>query len=381
MANKVYDIGTVPRFFDRDSDVDRSQQLRNATSKHRSRRDRDLGAKMAAARISVALTGKPPAPSVKGETSARNSNSSSSSSSSGKASSSSSLITQGLLAERMAHSQVTPHTSPAKDEAICGRPVKGLVKGSDILGTIRELAAQNGGLPDEAVDDASSYASTVHFSQHQRAFSFVAGDDASSASGCPSKAQPSQRPQQSTADERPLSSQLDGLAQDRGAVAATSLNHQLSESSDASSGDYSDNSHSSILLAMDHNRNTNVGKVQATTSGGDLDEPSKLAEMTKVMALQRDAVANNLRVSPTKKVQERRVPRTSQSSTDEETQCLRLMSLNRTNGRARFGDEELALTTLNRPSRGLAQHRAQGHLEGPTAPSAVNRLPYDVGGY
>ncbi|KUI71652.1 hypothetical protein VM1G_06656 [Cytospora mali] len=289
-------LGTAPRFLDPSTDVYLSQQLRNAVSRRRPRRDQDLDARMAAARISVALTGKPPAPSVKGKASARNSNSSSSSSSSGKASSGSSLLTQGLLAEKMAHDQVTPHTSPTKDEILYGRPVKGPAKGCDILETIREMAAQNGGLPDDAVDDESSYASTPRFSRHQRAFSFNAGEEGFGAPRCLPKTLSSQRPQQSTAEERPSSSQLDGLTQERGDFTPTNLNNQTTECFDTSSDEESNHSRSSILMAMGRNRVTDAGKDETTTAKGrDLDEPSALVQMTKAMAFRRDAVANNLR--------------------------------------------------------------------------------------
>lgn len=328
---------------------------------------------MTAARISVALTGRPPAPSVKGKTSVGNSDSSSSSSSSGKVSSSSSLIAQGLLAEKMAQNQVTPRTSPIKDESLGGRLDKGPTKGCDALETIREMAALNGGLPDDAIDDESSYASTPHFPRHQRAFSFDAGGDGYDVSGRLSQAHPSQRPQQSTAEERPSSSQLDGLAQDRGNGAYdTTLKDRPSDSSDTSSDGAPNHSRSSILLA---NRVTDTSKDKATTAEGrDLDESSGLVHMTNVMVLQRDAIANNLRVSPTRKVQERRVPRTSQSSTAEELQRYRLA-----HGRAYLSDEELTLTTLNKPTCGLAPQQAQGYLQGPTAPSAAKRLTSDAG--
>lgn len=380
IINKAYYSGTVPRFIDQDSDVGRSQQFRSTTPKRRSKPEQDLGAKMAAARISVALTGKPPAPSVKGESSARNSDSSSSSSSSDKASSSSSLITQGLLAERLEQGQITPHTSPVKDEKLHGRPLQGPAKGTDILETIRELAAQNGGLPDDAVDEESSYASTIHLSQQRRPLSFVVGDEKSCGTDRPNKAQQSQRLQQSTAEGRRSNSQLDGLAQERGNVEPTTVNHRPSDSRDISSDEDSNNSRSSKLHAMNHGRVKQASEDEITTGEcRDLDEPSGLVPMTKVMVLQRDAIANNLRPVPTKQVQERRVPLTSQISTDEGTQRYRLMDISHNNGRARLGDEELALTTPNRPSYGLAHYQAQGHMHGPTAPSAFKRLPSDVG--
>ncbi|ROW09039.1 hypothetical protein VMCG_02810 [Cytospora schulzeri] len=374
-------LGAVPRFLEPNSDAYLSQHVCSTTSKRRLKTAQDLGAKMTAARISVALTGRPPAPSIKGKTSAGNSDRSSSSSSSGRASSSSSLITQGLLAEQMAQSQVTPRTSPIKDGSLYGRPDKGAAKGCDVLETIREMAAQNGGLPDDAIDDESSYASTPHFSRHQRAFSFDAGNGGSGGPDRLAKPHLLQRPQQSTAEEQPPSPQFSGLAQDgRNGVKTTTLKDQPSESSDSSSDGISNHSRSSIVLSMGHNHVTDASKVKATTSEGrDLDDSSKLVQMTKVMVLQRDAIANNLRLSPTKRVQERRVPRTSQFPTEEEMQRQRLMDLNDTHGRAYLSDEELALTTLNKPSCDLAQQRAQGYLQGPTAPSAVKRLPPAVG--
>ncbi|ROW15527.1 hypothetical protein VPNG_02298 [Cytospora leucostoma] len=356
-------IGRMPRFLKQDCDANLEQQFRSTTSKRRSKPDQNLGAKMAAARISVEMTGKPPAPSVKGRTSARNSNSSSSSSSR-RASSSSSLITQGFLAEQLAQAQVTPNTSPTKHDNLCRRPVKGPATGCDVLETIRELAAKKGGLPDSAIEEDSSYASTVHLSQQRRAFSFTASDNELGAPGDPHKAQVSQRPQQSTAEERSSSSQLDAITKGRGNV--VNSNNQPSGSSENSSGEESSNSRSSKTPAMGHDRVTDVGKDGVTTVGGtDLDGRAGLVQMTEVMVIQRDAIANNLRVSPNKKVQGRRVPRTSQSSTDEETERQRMMMLNHTKAQAhlsKLSDEEFLA---------LATH----YFDGSKAPSAVKRLP------
>lgn len=347
LANKIPLAGRMPRFLEQNCDANLTQQFRNTTSKRRSKPNQDLGAKMAAARISVEMTGKPPVPSVKGKTSARNSDSSSSSSSR-RASSSSSLITQGVLAEQLAQAQVTPNTSPTKDDNFCRRPDKGPATGCDVLETIRELSAKKGGLPDNAIEEDSSYASTVHLSQQRRAFSFVVSDNELGAPGGPHEAQVSQRPQQSTAEERSSSSQLDAITKGRGNV--VTVNNQPSDFSETSSDEESNNSRSSKTPAMGHDRVTDVGKDGAITGGcTDLDGCSGLVQMTEVLVIQRGAIANNLRVSPNKKVQGRRVPRAPQSSTDEETERQRTMMLNHTKARAhlsKLSDEEfLAMAT------------------------------------
>lgn len=376
LANNICSIGAASRFVDPNSDVYLSQQLRYTPTKRRLKAEPDLGAKMVAARISLALTGKPPAPSIKGNTSTGNSDRSSSSSSSEKVSSSSSLITQGLLAGDMAHGQTTPRTSPNKDERFHGRLDKGPAK-CDVLDTIREMAAQNGGLPDDAIDDESIYASTSHFIQHKRAFSFAAGDDGTDVPDRLPKAQPksSQRPEQKMEEERLPSSQLDGPAQDRGSAAAdTTLNHQPSETSESSDHWVSNHNRSSTPRSTRHDHVTDAVKAEATTANDrNRNDSSGLVQMTEVMVLQREAVANLLWVSPTKKVQERRVPHISQATTADEVQQHGLTNLDHGNGhgRAQLSDA-LALTTLARPTCSLAQQEARGNLQSPTG---GRRLP------
>lgn len=372
LANSICSTGAASRFVEPDFDAYLSQQPRYTPPRRRPKPEQDLGAKMVAARISVAMTGKPPAPSIKDQMSAINSDSSSSSSSSGKVSSSSSLIAQGLLAERMVQGQVTPRTSPTKDEGLHVRPDKGPAKNRDVLETIREMAAQNGGLPDDAIDDESSYASSPHLPRHQRAFSFDAGNDGDDPDVPPSTAEPSLRQERKTEQERPPSFQLDGLVRDSGNVAADSaLNGRPSGSSGGlglSSDGKSNQKWPSSHRAVGHKRGTDAVEVKATTTrGGNPDERSGSVQLTEVLAHQRDAIASLLRVSPTKKVQERQVPRISQFSADG-SQEHRMMSLDHIPGQAQISDEELALV-------GLIGSTCGPYLGGYTESNAGQRLP------
>lgn len=89
-------------------------------------------------------------------------------------SASSSLITQGVLA---AGTHITPHTTPPHPE-----PVKPPARtGVNALQTIQELVKINGGLPEDAVDDDSSYGPSLVAPHHTRAGSFDNGHDKSAA--------------------------------------------------------------------------------------------------------------------------------------------------------------------------------------------------------
>lgn len=106
--------------------------------------------------------------------SARNSNSTTASSASGIASSTSSglVMGHGMLADTIPQNHITPGTTPPRV------PPGNDKAGIDHVATLRELMIANGGLPENAIDDESSYVPTIVPPQHLRAHSFDAGDDA-----------------------------------------------------------------------------------------------------------------------------------------------------------------------------------------------------------
>ena len=352
---------------DDNDDIHLSKQLRDTTPRRDRKEDQDLSANLVAARIAAQTTGKPPAPSV------QNSNDSSSQSSSGNASYSSSLIAQGLA--KVAQAKVTPHTSPTKDENLCGRPVEEPKKARDVLGTIRQLAAQNCGLPDNAIDNASGCSSVFVDPRAHRAFSFSGGDDriVSDDETTPSIPRTStnvgnvesssRRPLQlSAVQEQALSSQLDGAFS--GGIPSNASGHPKSDSSSSSSHKSQRRSHASMLRSMGHNHAT--GSIKEKAAADEL-KKLKIASVCSPMIV---AMAKERSVpSPSKKVQEDQVPRRSH--------LPRLDSLEYPQGRAFISDEELALTP-NRQARDQTQVRARGHKAGPATPSAVKRLSTDV---
>lgn len=319
---------------------------------------------MVAARVSLQKTGKPPAPS------ARSSNESSSQSSSGNASCSSSLIAQGLA--KVAQAKVTPHTSPTKDENLCGRPVEEPKEGGDVLKAIRQLAVENGGLPDAAIDDESSCSSSIAEPRAHRAFSFSTGDDklvledetTSAITGtCTNVASTSQRSEQlSAVQEQPLDFQLDGASR---FSCKTPLDVSGQQGSNSSSSDTSQRrSHASMLSSMGHNHATKVNKEKAIA-----DERKKL-EAASVCSPMIVAMARERSVpSPSKKVHDGQVPRKSHRA--------RLENFDSTQSRAFISDQELALAP-NRQASDATKMRTQGHTAGLTMPRTIKRLSTDV---
>lgn len=355
--------GSTPSLLDRNNDVHLSKQLRDATPRRERKQDQDISAKLVAARVSLQTTGKPPAPS------AQNSNDSSSQSSSGNASCSSSLITQALA--KMAQAKVTPHTSPTKDENLCGRPIEEQKKGSDVLGTIRQLAAQNGGLPDAAIDDDSSCSSSIVDPRGHRAFSFSDGDDrlvtenkttssvARTATDVGST--PRRSPQLSAVQEQPLDSQFDGTSQFSNATPSKAREHH-SGSRSSSSDTSQRRSHASVLRSMGHNHATAANEEKAAAAERKkLEVASVCSPMIVAMARERSVP------SPSKKVQQGQVPRGVHRH--------QLENFEYPQSRAFISDEELAWTPNRQAS---TQVRTRGHTSDPAAPSAVKRLSTDV---
>ncbi|KAI3400165.1 hypothetical protein diail_4050 [Diaporthe ilicicola] len=355
-------LGSTPRL----DCINDSNQLHDPTSSRYRKQGQDIGAKLAAARISLQATGKPPAPI------AQHSNDSSSQSSSGNASCSSSLIAQGLA--EIAQAKVTPHTSPTKDENLCGRPADEPKKGRDVLETLRQLAAQNGGLPDDAIDDESSCTSSIADPRGHRVFSFAGGDDRITSEGETTHSiagvstnvdSSSRRPQQRSAvQEKPLDSQLDGASRlSKGNFSNTS---RFQKSGSSSSSDTSQRrSHASMLRSMGYNHATEAKKKQdAANEIKKLEAAAVPSPMIIAMARERSVP------SPSKKVQEGQVP--------HENRRRQLLSLNYFRGRAFVSDEELTLAPRCTEAYDQIQSQAQALVE-PTTPSAIKPPSNELG--
>lgn len=272
----------------------------------------------------------------------------------------------------MAQAKVTPHTSPTKDENLCGRPVEELKEGGDVLETIRQLAAQNGGLPDAAIDDDSSCSSSAAQPRAHRAFSFSAGDDKlvledettpAIAGTSTNVASTSRRSEQHSAvQEQPLDPQLDGASRFSSGAPFQALGQQ---NSDSSSSDTSQRrSHVSMLGSMGYNHATKANKEKAIA-----DERKKL-EAASVCSPMIVAMARERSVpSPSKKVHDGQVPRQSHRA--------RLGNFDSHKSRAFINDEELALAP-NRQDNDATGVRPQGHTADLAMPSAVKHVSTDV---
>lgn len=355
--------GSTPSLRDHNNDVHLSKQLRNATPKRDRKQDQDISAKLVAARVSLETTGKPPAPSAQ--------NSSDSSSQSSSASCSSSLIAQGLA--KMAQDKLTPHTSPTKDENLCAKPVEESKKGRDVLMKIRQLAAQNGGLPDGAVDEGSCLSSIVDL-RGRREFSFSTGDNnfVSQDQATLSVAKPSteldsnsrRSLQLSAVEEQPLDSQYDGAARISGRIVSDASERQQSSSSSSSSDTSQRRSRESMLRSMGRNHATKANKEKAAA-----DELKKL-EVASVCSPMIVAMARERSVpSPSKKVQEGQVPRAGL--------LTRLGNPRDPQGRAFTSDEEPTLVP-NSQANDQPQVRSQGHRVDRATPSAAKPLSTEV---
>lgn len=272
----------------------------------------------------------------------------------------------------MAQAKVTPHTSPTKDENLCGRPIEEPKEGGDVLETIRQLAAQNGGLPDAAIDDDSSCSSSIAEPRAHRAFSFSTGDDnlvledgttPAIAGTSTNVASTSRRSEQlSAVQEQPLDSQLDGASRFSSGAPLEALGQQ---NSDSSSSDTSQRrSHVSMLRSMGYNHATKANKEKAIA-----DERKKL-EAASVCSPMIVAMARERSVpSPSKKVHDGQVPRKSHRT--------RLGNFDSAQSRAFISDEELALAS-NRRANDATAMRPQSHAADLAMPSAVKRLSTDV---
>lgn len=167
---------------DHNSDAFMSELWRrgaNMTNK----RTADLLERMSAAQRFFDDNGRPRLSSDNGSKQTSPQKFDSSASSSGIASSaSSSLITRGVLYERAVQDHVTPHTTPPRPEP--SKPSTSVNKAQEptednALATIQEFMRINGGLPEDAVDDNSSYGPSLVRPRPERRFSFDAGDDRS----------------------------------------------------------------------------------------------------------------------------------------------------------------------------------------------------------
>lgn len=274
----------------------------------------------------------------------------------------------------MAQPKVTPHTSPTKDENLCGRPIGEPEKSNDILGTIRQLAAENGGMPDDAVDDESSCTSSLVEPRGHRAFSFSAGDDKlvseddttpAIARASTNVASTSRRSlQQSAVQGQPSGSQFDGTSRFSEGTPSYASEHQQSGTSSSSSDTSQRRSHASVLRAMGHNHATEANKEKAAAAElKKLEVASVCSPMIVAMAKERSVP------SPSKKVHEGQVPRGVYRP--------RLEDFDYPQSRAFISDEELALGP-NRQASDQPKMRTQCRMADPAMPSAVNPLSTDA---
>lgn len=254
---------------------------------------------MTAAQYFYDNNGRPPLPSPQ-VLSPRRSHSTVSSSaipSSVPSSASSSVIGHGALTTQ---DHLTPHTSPPRPEPV--NPCSGAIDvqsrtGHNVLQTIQELARINGGLPEDAVDDESSYAPS--FMLARRALSASTDDDDHNAefdnatmaafNGDDSRdnvdRNGSQRPQEST-NRQNASTPVQGFDSEvpRDSRLQTLKKDESSSSSATSSG----SCRSARLVAMAHNCVNHAGSpggsdcprnspMKAAQSGSDPfpDGPSK----------------------------------------------------------------------------------------------------------
>lgn len=246
-------------------------ELWRPDAKTANKRNADLLKRMSAAQQFFDDNGRPRAPSDNGSKQTSPQKSDSSASSSGVASSaSSSLITQGFLGMRATQDHVTPHTTPPCPEP--AKPYTGASAvqaptGNNALATIQELMKINGGLPEDAIDDESSYGSSFVGPRHERSLSLDAGDDKSAVNyTCPTaiKAKEGnvdhngpQRPHPSTL-LKPVPGQLGRSDQGSNNNVPVGFKHQKANESPSSSSSQSSKSsqgscRSSTLMAMAHN--------------------------------------------------------------------------------------------------------------------------------
>lgn len=257
------------------------------------KRNADLLERMSAAQQFFDDNGRPRLSSDHGAKQTSPQKFDSSASSSGVASSaSSSLITQGLLAGRTAQDHVTPHTTPPRLE-----PVKPSLGPNEIkaptnanaLATIQEFMRINGGLPEDAIDDDSSYGPSFVPPRQVRKFSFDDGDDKPEVHDTASavvKAQKDSLVHNGPQQPHPLTplklgrGHVDKISQDSSNVLHGLERQDSCEAHASLSSQSSQSSRSSILMAMAHNcidhagqsggsdcpRNSPMRKVQSGTN-------------------------------------------------------------------------------------------------------------------
>lgn len=227
------------------------------------------------------------------------------------------------------------------------------------MGTIRQFAAQNGGLPDVAIVDESSCSSPLVDLKGHRAFSFADGEDrivskdeaasiARTSSNVGSVGSSSRRPLQlSAVHEQSLGSQIDGASRFSNGVSSNALVHQKSGSSSSSSDTSQRRSHAAMLRSMGHNHATDANKKKAATEElRKLEAASSCSPMIIAMARER------IVPSPSKKVpvQEDQVSRGKHVSQVE--------NLDQPQSRAFISDEEPALNPNHRAGGRGARGRA-----------------------
>lgn len=300
--NFSYSIVARPRMLlGHDSDVYLSKKLRaiDSASRHHVRNG-DLGQRMAAAKEFFDTTGRPRPPS---DTSSKKTSpprkssppTTSSSSNISRTTSSGSSIAQGELDQAANEAHLTPHTTPSGP-----KPTKVKIS-TNALVSIQELMKANGGLPEDAIDDDSSYAASFVLPQHAKAAisDGVATDLLMVKTNEEGNMHTSaQRPSQlSVVPEMGSIARFNnGVNENSGTPAANVVKRQDSNESRNSSNSFSSQSsrRSSILLSMGRNLMEEVGSdaegAQGTSGACDNSPASK-------------ASIESTRSSPTRKAQ------------------------------------------------------------------------------
>lgn len=323
--NFLYSVAARPRMLlDHYSDVYLSEKLRAIDSPSRRHvRDGDLGQRMAAAKEFFDTTGRPRPPS---NTSSKKTSpprkpspaTASSSSSISQANSSGSSIAQGHLDQKVNEDHISPHTTPCGTQAAKGET------STNALATIQELMKANGGFPEDAIDDESSYAPSFVPSHNAKALSLDVDDGkAASCDGLvtnllmvktkeeESVHNRSQRPSQLSAvpEMVSISRFSDGVNQDGETPAFNGVKrHDSNQSHNSSNSFSSQNSHrSSILLSMGRNLMEEVGSDAEGAQGADGACDSSSSSETSI---------HSTRSSPTRKAQSGEQPVPDQATID-----------------------------------------------------------------
>lgn len=110
---------------------------------------------------------------------------------------------EGILADALRSDHITPGTTPPRVPPAKAGAYTGHIK------TLRELVLANGGLPENAIEDESSYAPSTVPPRHLRAYSFDAGDDSVTKNGNDARAGPNLPRGAVEAIRQPLKKDLD----------------------------------------------------------------------------------------------------------------------------------------------------------------------------